>query len=121
MKHLNKYLSLALALVLCLSLAACGESNEDYAYTIDDADGDTLTVVEELNDETIRTINNAPKGEELTVTITSEKLYALGLNSRSTPSRSPSRTARAVRPTVASPSNAQTPHRRSPGRTRPSV
>ena len=40
---------------------------------------------------------------------------------RSTPSRSPSRTARAVRPTVASPSNAQTPHRRSPGRTRPSV
>ena len=30
MKHLNKYLSLALALVLCLSLAACGESNEDY-------------------------------------------------------------------------------------------
>ena len=24
MKHLNKYLSLALALVLCLSLAACG-------------------------------------------------------------------------------------------------
>ena len=29
MKHLNKYLSLALALVLCLSLAACGESNED--------------------------------------------------------------------------------------------
>ena len=29
MKHLNKYLSLAL--VLCLSLAACGESNEDYS------------------------------------------------------------------------------------------
>lgn len=55
-----------------------------YAYTIDDADGDTLTVVEELNDETIRTINNAPKGEELTVTITSKKLYALGLNSVNT-------------------------------------
>lgn len=30
MKHLNKYMYLALALVLCLSLAACGESNEDY-------------------------------------------------------------------------------------------
>ena len=29
MKHLNKYLFLAL--VLCLSLAACGESNEDYS------------------------------------------------------------------------------------------
>ena len=30
MKHLNKYLSFALALALCLSLAACGESNEGY-------------------------------------------------------------------------------------------
>ena len=30
MEHVNKYLSLALALVLFLSLAACGESNEDY-------------------------------------------------------------------------------------------
>ena len=40
--------------------------------------------MEELNDETIRTINNAPKGEELTGTITSEKLYALGLNSVNT-------------------------------------
>ena len=30
MKHLNKYLSFALALALCLSLVACGESNEDY-------------------------------------------------------------------------------------------
>lgn len=33
-----------------------------------------------LNDETLRTINNAPKGEQLSVSITSEKLYALGLN-----------------------------------------
>ena len=30
MKHFHKFLSLALALMLCLSLAACGESNEDY-------------------------------------------------------------------------------------------
>ena len=29
--------------------------------TVDDADGDTLTVVEALNDETLRTINNAPQ------------------------------------------------------------
>ena len=34
MKHLNKYLSLALALALCLSLAACGESNEDYRRSL---------------------------------------------------------------------------------------
>ena len=30
MKHLKIFLSFALALALCLSLAACGESNEDY-------------------------------------------------------------------------------------------
>ena len=51
-----------------------------YNYTVDDADGDEVTVVEMLNDETLRTINNAPKGEQLSVSITSEKLYALGLN-----------------------------------------
>ena len=38
------------------------------------------TVVEKLNDETIRTLNNAPKGEQLSISITSEKLYTLGLN-----------------------------------------
>ena len=30
MKHLKIFLSFALTLALCLSLAACGESNEDY-------------------------------------------------------------------------------------------
>ena len=71
-----------LFLPLLLGGAACVAGTE--IGRRDDADGDTLTVVEELNDETIRTINNAPKGEELTVTITSEKLYALGLNSVNT-------------------------------------
>lgn len=51
-----------------------------YAYTVDDADGDAVTVVEKLNDETIRTLSNAPKGEQLSISITSEKLYTLGLN-----------------------------------------
>ena len=51
-----------------------------YNYTVNDADGDAVTVVEMLNVETLRTINNAPKGEQLSVSITSEKLYALGLN-----------------------------------------
>lgn len=55
-----------------------------YDYTVDDADGDTLTVTEQLNEETIRTINNAPKGETLGVAITSEKLYSLSLNSVNT-------------------------------------
>ena len=51
-----------------------------YNYTVNDADGDAVTVVEMLNDETLHTINNAPKGEQLSASITSEKLYALGLN-----------------------------------------
>ena len=51
-----------------------------YTYTVDDADGDAVTVVEKLNDETLRILNNAPKGEQLSISITSEKLYALGLN-----------------------------------------
>ena len=55
-----------------------------YQYTVDDADGDTLTVVEALNDETLRTINNAPRGEALNVTVTGEKLYSLSLNSVNT-------------------------------------
>ena len=55
-----------------------------YAYTVADADNDTVTVTEKLNDEVLRTINNAPKGEQLSVNITSEKLYTLGLNSVNT-------------------------------------
>lgn len=52
-----------------------------YAYTVEDADNDTVTITEKLGDEVLRTINNAPQGEQLSVNITSEKLYSLGLNS----------------------------------------
>ena len=55
-----------------------------YQYTVNDADGDTLTVKEELNDQELRTINNAPRGETLSISITAEQLYALGLNSVNT-------------------------------------
>ena len=55
-----------------------------YEYTVDDADGDTLTVTEALGEETLRTINNAPRGETLALTITAEKLYTLSLNSVNT-------------------------------------
>jgi len=55
-----------------------------YQYTVNDADGDTLTVKEELNDTELRTINNAPKGETLSISITAEQLYNLGLNSVNT-------------------------------------
>ena len=36
MKHLNKYLSLALALMLCLSVTACGSNGSDYDDNGDD-------------------------------------------------------------------------------------
>ena len=55
-----------------------------YEYTVNDADGDALTVKEELNDTELRTINNAPRGEKLTISITSAQLYALGLNTVNT-------------------------------------
>lgn len=55
-----------------------------YTYTVDDADGDTLTVTEKLGSETLRTINNAPIGQQLTLNITAEKLYTLALNSVNT-------------------------------------
>ncbi len=55
-----------------------------YEYTIADADDDTLTVTEALNDDVLRTINNAPKDGGLSLTITAEKLYALGLNTVNT-------------------------------------
>ena len=55
-----------------------------YEYTVDDADGDTLTVKEELNNTELRTINNAPRGEKLSISITAEQLYNLGLNTVNT-------------------------------------
>lgn len=55
-----------------------------FSYTVNDTDGDTLTVTEQLNTETLRTINNAPKGEPLSLSITSQKLYSFGLNSVNT-------------------------------------
>ena len=58
--------------------------SKHYEYTVNDADGDALTVKEELNDTELRTINNAPRGEKLTISITSAQLYALGLNTVNT-------------------------------------
>ena len=55
-----------------------------YQYQVTDADNDEVTVVEKLNEETLRTMNNAPKGQQLTVEISAEKLYTLPLNSVNT-------------------------------------
>ena len=55
-----------------------------YQYQVTDADDDEVAVVEKLNEETLRTMNNAPKGQQLTVEISAEKLYTLPLNSVTT-------------------------------------
>lgn len=66
--------------------ANLGDKNVGFQvkYIVNDSDGDALTVTEKLGTEILRTINNAPKGQELTIDITSEKLYTLGLNSVNT-------------------------------------
>lgn len=66
--------------------ANLGDKNVGFQvkYIVNDSDGDSLTVTEKLGTEILRTINNAPKGQELTIDITSEKLYTLGLNSVNT-------------------------------------
>lgn len=66
--------------------ANLGDKNVGFQvkYTVNDSDADSLTVTEKLGTEILRTINNAPKGQELTIDITSEKLYTLGLNSVNT-------------------------------------
>lgn len=55
-----------------------------YTYQVNDIDGDEITVVEKLNGVTIRTLNNAPKNADLTITLTTEQFYALVLNNIAT-------------------------------------
>lgn len=50
-------------------------------YQVDDIDGDPLTVVEKLNGDTIRTRNNPPKNQDLTIDISNETIRSLPLNS----------------------------------------
>ena len=51
---------------------------------MDDADNEPLTVVEKINGNIIRTLNNPPKNEKITIIITNEQLYSLPLNSLNT-------------------------------------
>lgn len=50
-------------------------------YQVNDADNDTLTVTEKLNGNVLRTLNNAPKNQDLTIDISNETLRSLALNS----------------------------------------
>lgn len=54
-------------------------------YQIDDVDvGDSLIVTEKLNGSIIRTINGAPRNQDLEIEVTNEKLFSLPLNSTNT-------------------------------------
>lgn len=63
-----------------------GDKNQGFQiiYNVDDPDSDALTVTEKINGSIIRTLNNAPRNEELTILITNEQLYSLPLNSSNT-------------------------------------
>ncbi|MSU03202.1 hypothetical protein [Tissierella pigra] len=55
------------------------------SYQVDDIDaGDSLVVTEKLNNSTLRTINGAPRRQQLEIEITNEMLFNLGLNSTNT-------------------------------------
>ncbi|MCQ4924765.1 hypothetical protein NE686_16800 [Tissierella carlieri] len=55
------------------------------SYQVDDADiRDSLVVTEKLNGSTIKTINGAPRKQDLEIEITNETLYSLPLNSENT-------------------------------------
>ena len=55
------------------------------SYQVDDVDAaDNLIVTEKLNGSTIRTINGAPRNENLEIEITNETLFSLPLDSTNT-------------------------------------
>lgn len=63
-----------------------GDKNTGFAleYSVDDADGDEVTVTEKLNDTVLRAINNVPKGVPQTLEVASAALYDLPLDSSNT-------------------------------------
>ncbi|EES73432.1 hypothetical protein POTG_01727 [Paenibacillus sp. oral taxon 786 str. D14] len=63
-----------------------GDKNRGFqiTYRVNDADGDSLTVTEKLNGNILRTLNNPPKNQDITLEITDQQLFALLLNSTNT-------------------------------------
>lgn len=63
-----------------------GDKNTAFSilYQVNDVDTDSLTVLEKLNGNVLRNLNNAPKNQDLAINITSEKLYSLPLNQLNT-------------------------------------
>lgn len=64
--------------------SSLGDKNLGFliTYQVDDIDtSDSLVVTERLNGSITRTINGAPRNQQLEIEITNEKLFELGLNS----------------------------------------
>jgi hypothetical protein len=64
-----------------------GDKNVGFiiSYQVDDVDtGDSLIVTEKLNGSILRTINGAPRKQDLEIEITNETLFSLELNSENT-------------------------------------
>lgn len=63
-----------------------GDKNAGFTitYQVNDSDGDALTVTEQLNSTTLRTLNNPQKGSNITLTLTDEQIRALTVNTSNT-------------------------------------
>lgn len=55
-----------------------------YTYTVTDRETDTIDVIEKVNGEVIRVLNNATLGSEYRITITDEQIRKLELNASNT-------------------------------------
>jgi len=66
--------------------SSLGDKNLGFtiAYRVNDADNDAVTVIEKLNGNTIKTINNAPKNQDILLTFTDEDILSLPLSSNNT-------------------------------------
>lgn len=63
-----------------------GDKNTGFSiiYQVNDSDNDILIITETLNGNVLRTLNNAPKGQDLIISISNEQLYKLPLNQQNT-------------------------------------
>ncbi|MDO4719620.1 MAG: hypothetical protein Q4A78_03075 [Peptostreptococcaceae bacterium] len=61
--------------------ANLGAKNDAFDISYQVTDRDNVRVVEKINGTTIRSLDNAPKGETLTISVSREKLFSLPLNS----------------------------------------
>ena len=63
-----------------------GEKNTAFSYTyqVSDSEGDPIRVIERVNGEVLRTVNNATQNTDLTLTVTQEMLQRFKINAENT-------------------------------------